>query len=426
MKKYLLSVALFIGSYFTYGQDLKSIILYASTNQFDKAKTEVDSYLANEKNAAKPEGWYYKAFVYNSVGRAAGKSIAESKGLYQSAFDAIKKYADLDAKAPLTVEEKNSTIFNIYYGNYDLGVKTYNDKNYEQSFESFKKALEVHDYIYAKNIIGPNNLKFAAHDTDVVWNLAILAIELKKNEDVTTYYKRIADAGLSDPKYENAYDSLVIKYKREKNAEQFNKYLALAKKHYPVDQAYWETKEIDFALSDLENEALLNKYEELTKTLPDNYIVFYNYAIEIDKFLSSDNAKAFNGAAVAAYRTKIEELFKKAVSIKSTIEGNLQLANLYYNKTYDLQERAAKIKGTKPAEVKAKNDLMASVKSTMNQAIPYAEEGARLLSEQKTYKYSEKANYKLALEILSNAYKMNGNTAKFAEIEKKRVEVDKL
>ncbi len=426
MKKYLLAVVLFMGSYIANCQEIKSIILYASTNQFDKAKTEVDSYLANEKNAVKPEGWYYKAFIYNSLGRAAGKSVAESKVLYQSAFDAIKKYADLDAKATLTTEEKNSTVFNIYYGNFDLGVKTYNEKNYEQSFESFKKALEVHDYIYSKNIVGPNNLKFAAHDTDAVWNLAILAIELKKHDEVTTYYKRIADAGLTDPKYENAYDSLVIKYKREKNAELFNKYLAAAKKYYPVDQAYWETKEIDFALLDLENEALLNKYEELTKLLPGNYIVFYNYAIEIDQFLGSDNAKALNASAVAAYRTKIEDLFKSAVSIKSTIEGNLQLANLYYNKTFDLQERAAKIKGTKPAEIKVKNDLLASVKSTMNQAIPYAEEGARLLGELKTYKYSEKANYKLALEILSNAYKMNGNTAKFTEVEKKRVEVDKL
>ena len=62
----------------------------------------------------------------------------------------------------------------------------------------------------------------------------------------------------------------------------------------------------------------------------------------------------------------------------------------------------------------------------MNQAIPFAEEAVRLLAELKEYKFSDKANYKLALEILSNAYKMSGNTAKFAEIEKKRAEVEKL
>ena len=57
------------------------------------------------------------------------------------------------------------------------------------------------------------------------------------------------------------------------------------------------------------------------------------------------------------------------------------MANLYYSKTYDLQERAAKIKGTKPAELKTKNELNASVKANMNQAIPFAQEAVRLLAE---------------------------------------------
>lgn len=423
MKKYLLPVALLIASYSASSQDLKSIMLYATTNQFDKAKIDVDAFLANEKNAAKPEGWYYKAYIYNSLGRVATKPIAESKSLYQSAFDAIKKYADLDPKATLTTEEKNSTVFNVYYGEFDLGIKTYSDKKFEESFELFKKALEVHDYIFSKNITGPNNLKFSAHDTDVVWNLAILANTLKKKDDAIFYFKKVADADLTDEKYATAYDELVLKYKREKNAELFAKYLAAAKKHYPVDMPYWENKEIDFAVTGLEGEALLNKYEELTKTLPNNYIVFYNYAIDIDKFLGIDAAK---GKDVTAYRNKIEELFKKTITIKSTIEGNLQLANLYYSKTYDLQEQAAKIKGTKPAEVKVKNSLLASIKTTMNQAIPYAEEAEKLLAALKEYKFVDKTNYKLAIEILTNAYKMNGNAAKLAEYQKKKIEVDKL
>ena len=183
----------------------------------------------------------------------------------------------------------------------------------------------------------------------------------------------------------------------------------------------WENKEIEFAINGLENEALLNKYEELTKNLPNNYVLFYNYAIEIDKFIA-DSA----GKKTEEYRKKIVELYKKAISIKSTVEANLQLANIFYSKTYELQEQAAKIKGTKPAEVKLKSELQASVKSTMSEAIPYAEEAVKLLSAYKEYKFSDKTNYKLALEILTNAYKMAGNAAKVAEYEKKKAEVEKL
>ena len=426
MKKYLLAIALFTTSYATQSQDLKSISINVALKKFDDAKTEVDKFLAVEKNAAKPEGWYYKAYIYSSLARDAKKTAAESKALDNDAYAALKKYAQLDPKTPLTKEENNSTLFNIYYSYYDQGIKNYNAKNFAESYDLFKSSLDVHDYGIAGKLDGPNGLKFAAHDTDLVWNLAVLANDLKKKDESLMYYKKIADANLGDEKYANAYDELVKKYKTEKNAELFNKYVTAAKKYYPVDLPYWENKEIEFALADLENEALLTKYEELTKTLPNNYLVFYNYAIEIDKFLGTDAAKNKDAAAVSAYRTKIEDLFKKAVSIKPNIEGNLQLANLYYSKTYDLQERAAKIKGTKPTELKTKNELNASVKANMNQAIPFAEEAVRLLAELKEYKFSDKANYKLALEILSNAYKMSGNTAKFAEIEKKRAEVEKL
>ncbi len=423
MKKYLLLVTLVLGGLYANCQDLKSVMLYVNLRQFDKAKSELDNFMGNEKNAAKPDGWYYKAYIYNSIGREENKKVAESKAMYQIAFDALKKYAQLDPKAPLTAEEKNSTIFNIYYGNYDLGVKTYNEKNYAESFECFKKALEVHDYIHDKNIIGPSDLKFAAHDTDVVWNLVILGNELKKKEDVMIYNKRIADANLSDEKYSTAYDELVAKYKKEKNAELFTKYLTAAKKYYPVDLPYWESKEIEFALGDLEKEALLSKYEELTKSLPNNYFVFYNYGIEIDRFLTGSDVK---GQALTDYRKKIEDLFKKAITIKSTIEANLQLANIYYSKTYELQDQADKIKGTKPAEVKVKNDLKALIKTTMSDCIPYAEEAVKQLGALKEYKFSDKNNYKLAVEILINAYKMNGNAAKVAEYNIKKAEVDKL
>ncbi len=427
MKKYVLATMMVLGSLYGSSQELpKEIRFNIELKQFDKAKDALDKYIADPKNAANALANYYKAFVYSSLARDPKKTVAESKTLNEQAFAALKKYAELDLKAPLTKEESNSTLFNIYFSFYDLGVKFYNEKNFQESYNLFKNSLDVHDYGVDNKLNGPGTLKFAVHDTDLVWNLAVLANELKKKEDALIYYKKIADADLKDEKYITAYEELILKYKREKNAELFNKYNAAAKRHYPIDIPYWEMKEIEFALGDLQDEALLNKYEELTKVLPNNYVVFYNYAIEIDKFISSDASKGKDANAINAYRTRIEELYKKAVSIKSTLEGNLQLANLYYSKTFDLQERIAKIKGTKPAELKVKNDLIAESKALSLASIPYAEEAVRLLGELKTYKFTDKSNFKLVLEILSHAYKSSGNAAKLAEVEKKKLEVEKL
>ena len=427
MKKYVLIMVMVLGSLYGSSQELnKDIQTNIMLKQFDKAKEGLDKFMADPKNAANATAYYYKAFVYNALARDPKKTVAESKALDDEAYAALKKYAELDPKVPLTKEENNSTLFNLYYSYYDLGVKLYNEKKFAESYDVFKNSLDVHDYGINNKLTGPGTLKFAVHDTDLVWNLTVLANELKKTDDAIIYYKKIADADLADEKYATAYDALVLKYKKEKNAELFAKYLAAAKKHYPVDLPYWESKEIDFELAGLEDEAMLNKYEDLMVKIPNNYVLTYNYATDIDKFLGSAAATGKDAAVIAGYRKKMEDLFKKAVSIKSTIEANLQLANMYYSRTYDLQEQAAKIKGTKPAEVKLKADLTASVKTTMADCIPYAEEAVRLLSELKEYKFSDKTNYKLALEILSNAYKVTGNTAKFAEIEKKRAEVEKL
>jgi DNA repair ATPase RecN len=182
-------------------------------------------------------------------------------------------------------------------------------------------------------------------------------------------------------------------------------------------------KEIEFAINDLEGEALINKYEELAASLPDNYYVFYNYGVELDRFITSPEAK---GKDIAALKQKLEQLYIKARGIQSTIEVNLQLSKMYYDRMYEAQEQASRIKGTKPTEVSLKNELLAKAKELINKCVPYAEAAVDLLAALKEYKYSDKANYKLALEILANAAKQNGNAAKVAEYEKKKAEVDKL
>ena len=245
----------------------------------------------------------------------------------------------------------------------------------------------------------------------------------KKKDDGLIYYKQIADADLHEDKYATAYEALILKYKAEKNAELFNKYVSAAKKYYPVDKAYWEGHEIDFAIKGLENEALINKFEELTNTMPDNYYVFYNYGVELDRFINSAESK---GKDIAAYKKKTEDAFRKAISLNSSIEANLQLASIYYSRSFDAKEQSARIKGTKPAEIKLKNELLGTGKEALNSCVPYAEAAVKLLAALKEYKFSDKENYKLALEILSNAAKQNGNAVKAAEYDKQKAAIDKL
>lgn len=422
MKKYFLLLIMVVGTLFSQAQDFTTITNMIKLRQYDKAKPELDKYMANEKNAAKPESWYYKAVVYNGLALVDTKAITERKNLNQEAYNAIKKYMEMDPKAPLTNEETNTTIYNSYYLFFDLGIKLYNGKQLEESYDMFKSTLEAHDYIFSHNLAGANGLKFAEHDTDIVWNLVVLGNELKKKEEVMGYYKRIADANLGDEKYAEAYDELIKKYRKEGNTELFTKYLDKAKKHFSSDP-YWEAVGIEYAIKGLENEELFKKYEELMVTYPNNYMVYFNYGHDLDKYVYSADSK---GKDVSAYKKKIPELYKKAISIKSSIDANVLLANYYYNSSFDIIDEAQKIKGTKPEDVKKKADLMAASKAALSQAIPSGEEAVKLYGDHKEFKTSDKVNFKQVLDILSAAYKQNGNAAKAAEYEKKKEEVDKL
>lgn len=423
MKLYALFVILCCTGIQAKSQDLADIKKLILLKQYEKARPKIESYVSNSKNSSDPEGIYYKAKVYAGLSRAITKSLAECKGHCETAYSTIQQYALMDTKMPLSVQDNHTTFFEIYYKMNDLAVRNYNEKNFPESYQLFTRALQVHDYIYDRSLTGPDGLRLTAHDTDVVWNLAVLAKQLNQKNEMLNWYAKIADAGMNDAKYISMYDELLQHYRREKNRELFARYMASAKKNFPADLGYWEAKEMDFATEGLQNEALFMKYDELAKAMPDNYTVFYNYAIAIDKYLLTDAGRAKNANP---YRAKIEELYKKSLEVKSVLENNLQLANIYYGKLLDKQARMAKIKGTHPAEIKAKNELAAESKEYTEACTGYAEAAMKFLAALPQYTHIDKSNYKQILEILIYCYKASNNTAKVAEMELKKAEVEKL
>jgi len=339
--------------------------------QYNKARTGLDNYLLKPKNAAKAEPWYLKGFVYNTLAQSAAKPVAEIDSLNREAFFALKKYGEMDTEARLTEKEENTSLYNVYNSFYGLGIRNYNNKNYEAAYNSFVKALEVHDYIYANRLAGPKGWRFSAHDTGLIWKLVVLGNDLKRTGDVLTYYRKITDADLADEKYVEAYETILRSYKEEKNKMLFEKYLARAKKYYPTEP-YWEAIDIEYALAGLEKEALFKKYDELGISYPNSYMLFFNYGYELSKYVNAGDA------GLEIYKQKIPAVIKKALSIKSTADANMLLANFYYNNSIDIANEAIKIKSTKPEDIKKKNELIALRKTILNQAIPYAEEAVRL------------------------------------------------
>jgi hypothetical protein len=417
MKKLSLLAILVAATYFAVAQDIEQIKTFALLGQTQKGKEAVDKYLAVEKNAKKPEGWFYKGYLYNQASKDSAKTMAENMAMKAEAFNAFKKYRELDPKTPLLIEQNNSPLFDLYVGySTDIGVAAYNKKDRKAAFEGFKNALDIHDYIYANNLTGANGFKFSALDTTLVTYAAIAAYEDKRPDDGAVYYRKLADANVSDPQYLDVYQVLADYYRTKKDKASFDEILAKGRKFYPTNEEYWMALEVDFATQGVGKPAVFAKYDELMALHPNNYILSYNYGVELYQYIYSDSVKA---ADVNQYKDKLVDVMKKAVATKSTVEANFLLANFLYNNSIDISEESRKIKGTKPDDVKKKKDLTALSNKSMEDAIPYALAVEPAFTALTKPKSSEKVNYKQSLVILKNIYEAKKDAAKMAEYDKK-------
>ena len=416
MKKIFLLASMAVFTGFAMAQELDDIRNLAILNQNAKAKDAVDKYLAIEKNAKKPDGWFWKGYVLNQLSKDTTKTIDESSAMKTEAFEVFKKYRQMDPKAALLEENTNSPLFDIYLGfSSDLAIKAYNSKNPESAFANFKKGVDVHDYIYSNNLVGSNGFKFSALDTIIVLYAAIAAQESKKPDEAATYYKKIVDAGLSGDNFADAYNFLADYYKKKKDKAAFADILDKSRKLYPKNNEYWMALEIEDATDGVEKPAVFAKYDELVAKYPTDYTANYNYAVELYNYLNGDGAKDPNAPAL---RKKLADVLKKSIAIKPSFEGSFLLTNFLYNSSFDMSEEARKIKSTKPDDVKKKKAMEADATKLMDDAIAPGEEAVKLFAAIAKPKTTEKVHYKQVLTMLRNIYDVKKNAAKSAEYDR--------
>lgn len=417
MKKFSFFAAALLLVNAAFAQSLDDVKKYVLLRQIKPAKEAVDKYLAVEKNAQKPDGWYYKGFAYDLTSKDSALSLSDASKIKTEAFNAIQKYFQMDPKATLSKEESNSVLFDLYSGfSSDIAVKAYTQKNFDLAFENFKKAIEVHDFVYAKGLEGANKYKFNAMDSMLILYTAIAANDAKKKDDAAEFYKKLVDANIADTQYVDAYQYLADYYKAKKDSAGFAGIVEKGKKLFPKNAEYWTAVEIEQATDGIEKPQIFDRYEALMAKYPDNYILAFNYSVELYKYIYSDEMKTAN---TAPYKEKLTTVLNKAIAVKSSSEANFLMANYLYNNSIDMSEEARKIKGPKPADLKKRKDMEAAADKQMNDAIPYAEKVATLYADIAKPKASEKINYRQALTILKNIYEVKKDAAKAAAYDKK-------
>lgn len=415
MTKFSIAVALCLASFGVKAQSLDDINKLLETKKYAEAKAAIDKHMADPKNSAKSEGWYFKGRVYNSLSYDQAVPLPEKYSLKVNAFDAFKKTQELDSKDIRLKFEGYSSYFDLYLSLYDLGAQSFNAKDYENAFNSFKKALEVENFILSKGY-AHNEVKLNALDTGLVLNTAIAAMQAKKEDQSVEYYQKLVAANVADKQYQEVYEYLVDYYNKKGDVANMRPILDKAKKFYPQSE-YWTDVEMENVRKSGDKAALFAKYEELLAQNPSNFLLSYNYTIDLFNNLYVGDAKP---ADENAAKEKLTAALKAAIANDKGIDATVLMTKHLYNISSDLSIAANLVKGTKPEDVKKKADLMAKTKTAMADFLAAGDKVSAYYDAQATLKPIDKAKYKELLSNMSEVYTYLKDTKKAADIDKKR------
>ena len=415
MKKLLLIATFVAGGMGLKAQTLDDVTEQLKKQQYKEAKASIDKYLADAKNSNNADAWYYKGRAYNSLSYDATVAKPEAYQLKVDAYDAFKKNQQLDPKEIRMKSEMYSSYLDLYFGLFDLGATQFNAKNYDLAYDAFRKALEVKDFILAKQYTY-TQAKLYPLDTALVLNTAITATQLKKDDEALKYYTKLTSANVSGKDYEDVYMLVAEAYAKKNDLAQLTPFLAKAKSLYPGND-YWNELELKQLSTKGDKTALYAKYDELIAANPSSFSLPYNYSIEMYNSLYGQDEKP---ADIAATQAKLTETLKKAIANDKGIEASVLMSNHLFNNAAEYSSKALQIKGTKPEDLKKKAELKAVYNKKMDEFIPYAESVVAYYDGKDNLKATQKATYQNVLVYLSDVYNAKGDAKKAAEYDKKR------
>src|SRR5687768_14263085 len=263
MKRILLTVMFVASVVGVFAQKLDKAKTSLEKKKLAEAKTEIDNFLAVEKNKTNSEAWYTKSKIYLAI-NADSSLKATVPDARVVAFDAVKKYMELEApkdstkRNTLLTMDGNKPLVDIYSGYSKDGASFYNAGNFNDALTNFQKSLEVFD-IMSKNNMIPIKL-----DTTTTLYAGISAEKANKPDTAAIYYGKIAESKAKAEGFVEIYKWLADHYRQKNDMANATKFATLGREVYP-QETFWSGFELDMAREKGTKDELFTKYEQVIK-----------------------------------------------------------------------------------------------------------------------------------------------------------------
>jgi hypothetical protein len=369
MKKLLLGILSFT-SLIASAQDLQTVQRSIASNDYVAAKKQIDSFFSDKKNNDNAAAWYYKGRVYTEVARQNDKTNYES---LQEAFNAYKRYQELDTKNKLMQLNDNVDLFQLYDFSYNTAADFYNERNYDLACNHFKIALEVEEYISRKGFSFQGKT-FPSLDTSLI-NLTGSAAYLSgREEEAIPYFERLANAKITGDDYKGVYALLYRHYSKKNDQARAAKYLNAGKEIFPDDE-YWIKMELGNVTNEKDRFA---RYEQLMQKYPGNFNLMMDYAVELFNYVYADTQPA----DFDTRQNRLQTLLTKALSVEpNSAMANFVMSQHAYNQVYYMEETLKRMKEDTQAEQMKKKNFSAKLDQKYEELFTYSLKSYDLYSQ---------------------------------------------
>ncbi len=420
MKKvFIFSLMLYVGAS-SYAQSLEDIGKLFNSKQLVPAKTAIDKFFTDTKNANSADGLYYKGKIYNELSKDPALPKADAYNYKLIAFEAFKLQQVNDKKDLRLLVEQHIPYLDLFGGFYDLGVAQFNSKDFALAYNAFDKALMLEKFILDRNY-QYEGFKANKLDTALVLNTAAAALNATDTANGLIRYRMITDAGVVGKDYEQVYEFLVSYYNAKKDVANLNPIMAKAKAAYPKND-FWDAVETENISKSGDKKAIFDRYETLIAKDPTNFVNGYNYSIELYNSIYVKDYTSIDSATSA----KLISVLKATIPNDKGNDANMLLTNHLFNLAADYSSRATLIKEgklAKPADVKKKKDLNAKAIAKMDEMVPYAETSVKYFEAQPKLTVNQKIKYQQVFGLLSDVYNAKANPKKAAEYDAKKAAI---
>ena len=416
MKKVLLSVALIFSVTYLIAQDEAAVSLFVTQKQYEKAKDQVDKWLADSKlkDKDKATAYLWKLVVYSHL-FVDSTLTGKYPDANEQALDALHNYQQLDPELKQLKEQSYfaSGIGNLYSGSFNKGKDFFQNKSWDSAFKYFSESEALGGFLLANKL----STSSATVDTVTVLYTAYAAQNSRKLDTAAKYYVKLADAKVAGPDYEDIYKFLVEYNSQVKNDAEFKKYLALAKELYPNDNALWSQYEMNNMTANTSLMDLLQKYQQDVAAggMAEDKLIGYAEA-----FATNDKAQLdpLDSAQKVSLKLAAAQAFGKAFELNNT--NGLYAFNtgvIYYGIYSDLDDRYHSYTGESAALKAKRSEVAKQEMAYADTASQWLEKAYPILKAKTDRTKAETASLNRTVGYLANIYvwqrdqtKVNGNS----------------